>query len=195
MSAPQGNDLTLLLETAVIDKSPEAVNRLVPAVYDELRALAEVYMRRERRGHTLSPTALVHEAYLKLIDQSRVQWQSRAHFLAIAAQSIRRILLDHARARGRGKRGGGMERVSLSAAEPGTPQQDLDLLALDEALERLAEHAPVDAQVVEMRFFGGLTIDEIAEVLEMNERTVRRRWNFAKAWLFEEIKKGDTTDE
>jgi RNA polymerase sigma factor (TIGR02999 family) len=194
MNAPagqSGSDVTRLLE-AVSGGRSEAVEQLLPAVYDELRRLAAGYLRGERPDHTLQATALVHEAYLRLVDQREARWQSRAHFFAVAAQVLRRILVDHARGKRAGKRGGGRRRVMLSDVTPVAPERDLDLLALDEALARLAVEEPIDAQVVEMRFFAGLTIEEVAEVLGVNEKTVRRHWNYAKAWLYREVGKGDT---
>ena len=191
MTEPSDHVVTQVL-VAVRDRQAGAVDRLLPVVYDELRALAQRFLRREKRNHTLQPTALVHEAYLRLIDQREAKWQDRAHFCAIAAQAIRRVLIDHARARKRQKRGGDRVRVTLSAATPIFVGKDTDLLALDEALERLAETEPLGARIVEMRFFGELTVEEVAEVLDMSDRSVRRHWKYAKAWLFREIKKGDT---
>jgi RNA polymerase sigma factor (TIGR02999 family) len=162
-------------------------------VYEELRVVADQYLQSERPGLTLSATALVHEAYLKLIDQQGVRWQNRAHFLAVAAQAMRRILVDHARTKGREKRGRGWRRLSLSAVDPETPLKDLDLLALEEALELLAVEEPLETKIVEMRFFGGMQTQEIAEVLKIAERTVRRRLAYAKAWLFRELSKGSMT--
>jgi RNA polymerase sigma factor (TIGR02999 family) len=162
-------------------------------VYEELRVVADQYLQSERPGLTLSATALVHEAYLKLVDQQGVRWQNRAHFLAVAAQAMRRILVDHARSRGREKRGGGWRRLSLSVVDPETPLKDLDLLALEEAMERLAVEEPLETRIVEMRFFGGMQTHEIAEVLNVAERTVRRRLAYAKSWLFRELSKGKTT--
>jgi RNA polymerase sigma factor (TIGR02999 family) len=186
-------DVTGLLED-VSEGRREAVDQLLAAVYGELRGLAHNALCGERAGHTLQATALVHEAYLKLVDQTHARWQNRAHFFAVAAQAIRRILVDHARTSKRQKRGGGRARVMLSDVTPIAPRHDLDLVALDEALQRLAEKEPTEARIVEMRFFSGLTLDEIAEVLDVNERTVRRRWNYARAWLYREITKGDTID-
>jgi RNA polymerase sigma factor (TIGR02999 family) len=169
----------------------EAVDQLMPLVYNELRAIAGRYLRQDRPGHTLQATALAHEAYLRLADQNDVQWQNRAHFLAVAAQAIRRILTDYARMHGRMKRGGGRQRVPLSRVMPPAPESDLDWLAIDEALERLSQEAPMESRIVEMRFFGGMSIEEVAEVLEISDRTVRRRWNFARAWLYRELSRGD----
>lgn len=165
--------------------------QLLPAVYDELRRMAEHFLQRERPDHTLQATALVHEAYLRMVDQTQVTWRSRAHFFAVAAQAIRRILVDHARGRARLKRGGGGRKLSLddaltlSAESPGT-----DLLALHEALERLAREHPEKARVVEMRFFGGLTSEEAARVLDLTTRTVERYWEFSRAWLYRALESG-----
>ncbi len=192
MSGHADGELTRVLQAATAG-SEEAVDLLLPVVYRELRGLAQRYLRHERRDHTLGATALVHEAYLKLVDQSNVKWQSRAHFLAIAAQAIRRILVDHARQRGRSKRGGGRERIPLSVVMPEMPVgRDVDLLGLDEALERLAREEPIESRVVEMRFFAGMSMTEIAEVLSISDRSVRRRWSYARAWLYREVTKGDT---
>jgi len=186
------SDLTRTLK-AVTEGRSDPVQVLLPAVYEELRGLAARYLLSERPGLTFSATALVHEAYLKLIEQHDVRWQNRAHFLAIAAQAIRRILVDHARSRGRDKRGGGWQRVPLSAIDPETPLKDLNVLALEEALERLSREEPIETRIVEMRFFGGMQIQEIAQVLNVAERTVRRRLAFAKAWLFRELTKEGAT--
>lgn len=191
VGGPSQQDVTQVLK-AITAGSREAVDKLLPIVYDELRALADRYLRHDRPDHTLQATALAHEAYLRLVDQREVQWQNRAHFVAVAAQAIRRILADYARMHRREKRGGDKRRVPLSMVAPSAPGRDLDWLALDEALGRLGEQAPIEAQIVEMRFFGGMSIDEIAEVLDVSDRTVRRRWNYAKAWLYREISKGDT---
>ena len=192
MGGRSRGELTRILE-AVAGGSDDAVDRLLPVVYRELRVLAEEYLRHERTGHTLGATALVHETYLKLVDQDNVKWQSRAHFLAIAAQAIRRILVDHARTKKREKRGRGWERVSLSVVLPEMAVgRNMNLLALNEAMERLSEQEPLESRVVELRFFGGMSVKEVAEVLDISERTVRRRWSFAKAWLYREVTKGDT---
>lgn len=156
----------------------------VDVVYHELRALAAYHMAQERVGHTLQPTALVHEVYLRLATQ-RVGWQNRAHFMCIAAQQIRRVLVDHARAHNSRKRGGGMMRVTLSDLVAG--DQEFDLLELNQAMERLADQSPQDCQIVELKYFAGLKEEEIAEVMEISVRTVRRRWAFARAWLFREL--------
>jgi RNA polymerase sigma-70 factor, ECF subfamily len=164
-----------------------AVDLLLPVVYDELRRLAESQLRLERGDHTLQATALVHEAYMRLIDQRNVAWRNRAHFMAVAAQAIRRILVDHARARSSAKRGGGRARISLDSQLLYDDTQATDLLALDESLERLKQQHPDKARVVELRFFGGLKNEDVAEVLNVTTRTVERHWQFARAWLFREV--------
>jgi len=165
----------------------EALDTLVPLVYDELRRQASRYLRRERVGHTLQTTALIHEAYLRLVDQKNVHWQNRAHFFGIAAQLMRRILVDHARTKKRAKRGGSNIRVSFEEANAMVQSQDLDIVALDEALERLAENDEQQSRIVELRFFSGLTVEETAEVLGISPATVKRDWSMAKAWLQREI--------
>jgi len=165
----------------------DALNDLVPLVYDELRAIARRRLRQERPDHTLDTTALVHEAYLKLIQLDRVQWQSRAHFLAIAAQAMRNILVSHARGRRRLKRGGGAPRAPLEAASGVPAVEAKRILALDAALERLAAVNPRHARVVECRFFGGMTIEETAVVLEVSSGTVKRDWMLLSRWLGREL--------
>lgn len=165
----------------------QALDRLVPQIHGELRKLAASYLRKERPEHTLQPTALVNEAFLKLIDQRAVRWQNRAHFFGIAAQAMRRILVDHARAHAASKRGDGARRVPLEDAEAVGGAIDIDLLALDEALTRLAAIDPQQSRVVELRFFGGLTMEETAEVMHISPATVGREWRMAKAWLFAEM--------
>jgi RNA polymerase sigma factor (TIGR02999 family) len=169
------------------DGRQEALDRLLPTIYGELRRLASSYLRRERAGHTLQPTALVHEAFLKLVDQRAVRWQNRAHFFGIAAQAMRRILVDHARAHSAGKRGAGERAVTLDEALVVTPGQNVDLLALDEVLTRLEALDPQQSRIVELRFFGGLTIDETAEVMGISPATIGREWTLAKAWLYAEL--------
>jgi len=161
-----------------------ALDELMPLVYDELRRLARRYMRREGSGHTLQTTGLVNEAYLRLVDQKNVRWQNRAHFFGIAAQLMRRILVDHARTRHRVKRGGGVLKVSLNEAETILHESSTDLLALDEALTQLAEVDGRKGRIVELRFFGGLSIEETAEVLQVSPGTVMHDWTLAKAWLY-----------
>jgi RNA polymerase sigma-70 factor (ECF subfamily) len=165
------------------DGDQAALDRLVPLVYAELRRLARGYMRGERQGHTLQTTALVNEAYLRLVEQRSVRWQNRAHFLAICAQLMRRILVDYARRRQYRKRGGGALQVTLAEAESLSDERAPDLVALDEALRGLAEIDPRRARVVELKFFGGLNIEETAEALKVSTGTVERDWTIAKAWL------------
>ncbi len=161
-----------------------AHEKLMPLVYSELRRLASNYLRRERAGHTLQPTALVNEAYLKLIDQRNARWQNRAHFFGISAQLMRRILVDHARQHQAVKRGGSeQQRVSITSVEKLAKGPDVDLLALNEALDELARMDPQQSQIVELKFFGGLSIEEIAEVLGIGHATVERDWKMARAWL------------
>ncbi len=165
------------------DGDREALEQLMPIVYGELRRLAERHLRRERKGHTLAPTALVHEAYLRLVGQRRARFQNRAHFYAVAAQMMRRILVDYARSRGYQKRGGGASHLPLEEAWTVAPSRSFEIVALDEALEALAELDPRRGRVVELRVFGGLSIEETAEVLEVSPGTVMRDWTLAKAWL------------
>jgi RNA polymerase sigma factor (TIGR02999 family) len=160
-----------------------ARDRALAAVYDELRRLAHAYFRRERRGHTLQTTAIVHEAYVQLVGQRAVQWQSRAHFFGIAAHLIRRILVEHARKRGAHKRGGHAVRVTLDADLAVAPVQDVSIVAVDEALRALAALDEQQARIVELRVFGGLTVEEAADALGISPRTVKRDWRMAKAWL------------
>lgn len=175
-------DVTLLLG-AFSRGEEDAAARLMPAVYEELRARATAYLRRERADHTLQPTALVHEAYLKMVDQRDADWKDRAHFAAVAASLMRRILVQHARDRNRQKRGGHWEKVYLDQTrELGTPEPP-DLLALDEALQNFGRTYPRESSVVEMKFFAGMEAKEIAEVLSVSPKTVLRDWSFAKAWL------------
>lgn len=164
-----------------------ALDQLIPLVHDELHRIAKRYMRRERPGQTMQTTVLVDEAYLRLIDSSRVHWQNRAHFFAIAAQLMRRILVDFARSRHNLKRGGRAEQVSLDEALVISPERGADIVALDDALKALASLDARQSQVVELRFFGGLSINETAEVLKVSEGTVRRDWSLAKAWLHREL--------
>ena len=165
----------------------QALDRLMPQIHDELRKLAASYLRRERPDHTLQPTALVNEAFLKLVDQRAAKWQNRAHFFGIAAQAMRRILVDHARAHSSGKRGGAFRKVPLDDANLVGSTTDVDLLALDEALTRLAVMDPQQSRVVELRFFGGLTMEETAEVMRISPATIGREWRMAKAWLSAEL--------
>ncbi|RPI53661.1 MAG: sigma-70 family RNA polymerase sigma factor [Acidobacteria bacterium] len=164
-----------------------ALDSLLPQIYAELRRLASSYLRRERPDHTLQPTALVHEAFIRLVDQRAVRWQNRAHFFGIAAQAMRRILVDHARAHSADKRGAGERAVSFDDALAVVGAPDIDMLALDEALTRLAVLDPQQSRVVELRFFGGLTMEETAEVMNISTATVGREWTLAKAWLYAEL--------
>jgi RNA polymerase sigma-70 factor (ECF subfamily) len=165
----------------------EASEQLFALLYDDFRKLAGMYLKKERPGHTLQPTALVHEAYLKLIDQTRVEWHGRTHFFAVGAQAMRRILVDHARRRKRLKHGGGRFRISLKEGLALSPKRDEDLLAVDEALERLTAVDPRQATIVELRFFGGLNVAEVAEVLGVSKRTVEKEWTMVRAWLRREL--------
>ena len=172
------------------DGDQAVLDKLMPLVYEELRRMAARSLRKERQGHTLQTTALIHEAYLKLIDQRDPRWQNRAHFFAIAAQAMRRILVDYARERHREKRGGSAENLPIEEADlVVSNEKGVDLVALDEALTRLAKFDERQARVVELRYFSGLDIDETAEVLGISNATVRRDWNIAKAWLRREISK------
>jgi RNA polymerase sigma factor (TIGR02999 family) len=169
--------------------SEDAPARLMPLVYDELRRLAQTYLATERPDHTLQATALVHEAYLKLVEQTSVTWHNRAHFFAVAAQAMRRILVDHARARRAAKRGSG-QKLSLDEAVSFPQQTDVDVIALDEALTQLAEFDEMQSRIVEMRFFSGLTIAETAHALRVSPATVKREWTVAKAWLHRRMSAG-----
>lgn len=179
-------DVTQLLKDWT-DGNKAALDRLLPAVYQELRRLAGQYLRRERVEHTLQATALVHEAYLRLIDQKNVQWQNRAHFYGVAAQMMRRILVDHARRHLSEKRGGRQQKLSLDDALELPEKRHWNLVALDDALTRLAEIDERKCRVVELRFFGGLSVEETAEVLDVAPATVMRDWAMAKAWLLREM--------
>jgi RNA polymerase sigma factor (TIGR02999 family) len=181
-------DVTQLL-VAWNEGNQDALECLLPVVYDELRKLAKSYLRRERPDHTLQATALVHEAYLRLIDQNQVTWQNRAHFFGIAAQMMRRILVNHAEARRADKRGGGAQKLSLDEAIDLAEDRAVDLIALDDALKALAEFDPQQARIVELRYFGGLSIEETAEVVGVSPATVKREWSTAKMWLHRELSK------
>jgi RNA polymerase sigma-70 factor (ECF subfamily) len=186
---PSPEEITgLLLDWGNGDKA--ALDRVIPLVYQELRRLAHRQMRRERAGDTLQTTALINEAYLRLVDYSRVRPRDRAHFFAIAAQAMRRILIERARSRRSSKRGSGGQKVSLDEAADVSNERAADLVALDEALTNLAAFDPRKAQIVELKYFGGLTIEETAEVLEVSTPTVERDWQMAKIWLHREVSKG-----
>jgi RNA polymerase sigma factor (TIGR02999 family) len=189
VSPPSRQEVTqVLLEWKQGDSN--AAERLMPLVYEELRRLARRYLQRERPDHTLQATGLVHEAYLRLVDQTDMTWQNRAQFFSVAAQSMRRILVDHARAHQAAKRGGGREKLEFDEAL--TPsEQAVDLIALDDALQDLVTFDVRKSRIVELRFFGGLSIEEIGEVLAISPRTIRREWRVAKAWLRREIMKGE----
>jgi len=175
----------LLIEWRQGDKA--ALDKLTPLVYDELRRIAHRYVQRERDGHTLQTTALVNEAYLRLAGQQKIEWQSRAHFFAVTAQVMRHVLIDHARRRHYAKRGGDLQQVSLEDAAMMSQQRAAELVALDEALDELAKLDPRKSRVVELRYFGGLSLEETAEVLEISLMTVRRDWRAAKAWLYKAV--------
>jgi RNA polymerase sigma factor (TIGR02999 family) len=184
------SDITRLLRAASSGERGD-VDALLAAIYDDLRRLASHQMSGERRAHTLEPTAIVHEAYLRLIDQRSTDWRDRLHFFAVAARVIRRVLIDHARARDALKRGGELVRVPLESVDVPAMGRDVDILALEEALRGLAELDPRQAQIVELRFFGGLSVDEIAEYLAISARSVDREWACAKAWLFCQLSPAD----
>ena len=184
---PRGDVTELLAEWAC--GNPDALERLVPLVYRELRAIAARQLHRERSDHTLQPTALVHEAYLKLVDQRPGGWRNRGHFFAVAAQAMRRILVDHARAHRAAKRGRDVERVAIETADAVVEAPTADVLALDEALTRLSALDPRQGQVVELRCFGGLTIEETADAVGLSLTTVKEEWRLAKAWLHRELRR------
>lgn len=186
MTKPSSQEVTELL-LAWNGGDADALDKLMPLVYDELHRLAHRYLSGERAGHMLQTTALVNEAYLRLIDASRVQWQNRAHFFAVSAQLMRRVLVDFARARQYQKRGGGAQQVSLEEALVVSVDRGDELLALDDALTTLATADERASQVVELRFFGGLSIEETAEVLGISPETVKRDWSWAKVWLLREL--------
>jgi RNA polymerase sigma factor (TIGR02999 family) len=184
-----GGDVTaLLLAWGAGDQA--ALDRLLPVLHAELKRIARRYMQRERQSHTLQPTALVNEAFLRLVDVHGVQWHDRAHFFAISAQMMRRILVNYALARGTGKRGGEARQVSLDEALIVSPERDSQVVALDGALEELAKLDPRKARIVELRFFGGLTGEEAAAVLKVSPQTVARDWHLAKSWLARELHRG-----
>jgi len=190
-SASSKNITELIIAWGNGDKA--AVDQLIPVIYDELHRLAARYMRHEKTGHTLQTTALVNEAYCKLVDQKNVQWQNRAHFFGIAAQAMRRILVDHARGRLRMKRGGAAQKISLDESAF-IPQPEVEqLISLDDALSRLAEFDPQKSRIVEMKFFGGLSMEEISEVEKVSKSTIEREWRKAKAWLHHAIQTDQTT--
>ena len=187
---PSAENVTqLLLDWSRGDE--QALDNLLPVVYEHLRRQAARYLRRERQGHTLQTTALIHEVYLRLVDQGRVQWQNRAHFFAIAAQLMRRILVDHARGHQAAKRGGLALKLPLEDAMVASGERDIDLVELDEALTRLAALDARQSRIVELRFFSGLSVEETAEVLGVSAGTVKNDWSMAKAWLRREMTQGE----
>jgi RNA polymerase sigma factor (TIGR02999 family) len=187
--APSPPNVTELLRNWS-DGDKQAQEKLFQVVYNELHRQAARYLRNEQPGLSLQTTDLIHETYLRLIDQQHVDWQNRLHFFGISAQVMRRILVDHARSRQAAKRGGSAIRLPLEEAMVVLPEQDLDFVALDEALNRLAQMDPQQSQIVELRFFSGLSVEETAEVMSVSERTVKRDWNVAKAWLRRELGRG-----
>jgi RNA polymerase sigma factor (TIGR02999 family) len=193
MAVPSTQEITQLL-AAWNHGDRAALERLTPLVHTELHRLAKRYMAGERRGHILQTTALVNEAFMRLIDWQNVEWQNRAHFFGLAAQIMRRILVDFARARNREKRGGGEIEVSLSEAAKVPSKRSADLVALDDALQTLEKLDPRQARVVELRFFAGLNLEETAEVLRVSLSTVRRDWSLAEAWLYRELNRGGGGD-
>jgi RNA polymerase sigma-70 factor, ECF subfamily len=185
---PAPQEVSQLLR-AWSDGDSAAFDKLMPLVYDELRQMAKRYMDRQPAGHTLQTTALIHEAYLRLVDQSEVHWQNRAHFFGVAAKAMRHILVDYARTRQAAKRGGAVQQVALDEAATVSVEQAAELAALDDALESLAAFDRRKSQVVELRYFGGLTVEETAEVLHVSPETVARDWRLARTWLLRELSK------
>jgi RNA polymerase sigma factor (TIGR02999 family) len=188
MTPSSENVTQLLLDWRNGDQT--ALDRLMPLVYEELRRIAGHYMRDERKGHTLQTSALVNEAYLRLVDHENIAWQNRAHFFGVAAQAMRRILVDHARTRNYQKRGGGAQQVSLDEAATVAEERAAEMIALDDALKELARMDERKSRVVELRYFGGLSVEETAEALGVSIQTVGRDWSTAKAWLLREMSKG-----
>jgi RNA polymerase sigma factor (TIGR02999 family) len=191
LKSPARHQITELL-AEWREGNQSALDELYPLVYDELHRLARRYMSRERKDHTLQTTALINEAYVRMVDQKNVNWANRSHFFAISAQIMRRILIDHARRNAYAKRGGGAQQVSLEEVAALVPEQGRELMRLDEALKSLAEQDPRRSQVVELRYFGGLNNEEIAGVLQVSENTVTRDWNMARAWLYQQLSENAT---
>ncbi len=193
MDQPHG-EVTRILQLLGGEDTDAAAAALLPLVYDQLRALAASYFARQPVGHTLQPTALVHEAYLKLAGGENARWENRAHFFAVAARAMRQILMNHARDKAAAKRGGGWHKITLDEAvtPPGSASREIDLIALDEALEKLGGLSERQARIIELRYFGGLTIDETAHVLGVGTTTVEDDWHLAKAWLRRALKAGET---
>jgi RNA polymerase sigma factor (TIGR02999 family) len=188
------SEMTRILQ-AIATGTPGATDRLLELVYDELRQLAAAKLAHERPGQTLQPTALVHEAYLRLVGSEPMQWENRGHFFAAAAEAMRRILVEAARRKGRLKHGGDRQRCALEEADVISVPPDLDLVALDEALGRLAQEDPRKAELVKLRYFTGLSVEQAATVLGISRATADRHWHFARAWLYAEIRKGDGAAE
>ena len=191
MDETTADQIAAILAEAAPGRPPDA-QRLIPLVYDDLRELAANYLRRENPGHTLQSTALVNEAFLKLVDQTRVNWRGKTHFFAVSAEIMRRILVDHARTKQHQKRGGDRQRIALHDDMKISAQRDEDLLAVDEAMVKLAERDPRQAKIVELRFFAGLTVAEVAEVLGVSKRTVESEWTMIRAWLRRELSDEDS---
>lgn len=190
MADQASEDVTALLSDSV-NGDPTAASKLFPLLYDELRRLALSYMKRERSDHTLQPTALVHEAYIKLVQRGSLDWKGRAHFFGIAARVMRTVLIDHARAHLREKRGGGQSPIPMDEVFIFSPEKSHELVRLEQALERLTKIDPRQGKIVELRFFGGLTVEQTADLLEISPKTVKRDWSMAKAWLHGELKRSD----
>jgi RNA polymerase sigma factor (TIGR02999 family) len=194
MSKPPPNEITeRLVAWGAGDRA--ALDQLLPVVYQELRRMAGNYLRQENPGHTLQPTALVHEAWLRLIDQARVDWRNRAQFFGVAAQMMRRILVDHAKAKHREKRGGDAVKLSLDDVINLSRERAAELLALDDALDELARVDERKSRVIELRYFGGFSVEETAQILGVSPETVMRDWKLAKAWLYQQIRRGTSDDE
>lgn len=191
MKTEKSKEVTVFLK-AWSGGDRSAADSLLTLVYKEMRKLAASYLQKQRSDHTLQPTALVHEAYLKLLDTSEINWQDRAHFFAVAAQTMRNILVDHARSVAADKRGGGAQKIALDEAVGFSNKQDINLIDLDEALQMLARQDELQSRIIELRFFGGLTIEETAEVLKISTATVKREWAMARAWLFRQMNSSDT---
>lgn len=194
MTTPKSSEITSLL-VAWSDGDEQALERLAPLVQDELRRLAKRYLGKERAGHTLQTSALINEAYLRMIEWKGLKWESRAHFFGLAAQLMRQVLVDYARQHQARKRGAGALKLTLDEAIDVTDEREVDLVALDDALAGLAKIYPRKCRIVELRFFGGLSIEEVAAALNISPRTVMREWSLAQAWLYRELRSGDHSSE